>query len=475
MRFSHRDILVTLLLTAALLLGGVPAFAANTLLDVNVDGTPASFQALSTGNLAFLPARDMANLFGADVAYDAKKKELTIKAKKTTVQITVGSSSIRINNRRVLLDASPMIVDNVTYVPAKAAQEIWGARYGWNAQTFYLSTDGSPVQVPPVEKVFLKRAAVTLNGRTQPVTYVLIPADSGLQANVVLAQNVIGQTESLSSIAARSSAQAAINGSYFQSFDETRSQDPYGILIKNGALIHAEGTGSAVGFTSDGSVKMDIVRSDISATVAGKQYSVSLMNHAPAADSGSVTLFTSTYGASTRCAFGTSVTVSNGKVLSVTAGSSVRIPHDGFVLLFTGKQADSAQKIQKGAAASYSVRYTNLAGKSVNWSDVQTAVGAGPLLLKDGVNVLNPAREGFTDTTGFDMEVARSAVGVTSEGDILLVSGVKCVLKDMVSVLSQLDAVQAICMDSGSFAGIYAAGSSAAEPAKEISNALIFK
>jgi len=121
------------------------------------------------------------------------------------------------------------------------------------------------------------------------------------------------------------------------------------------------------------------------------------------------------------------------------------------------------------------VGYTNQAGAKLDWSDVRTAVGAGPMLLKDGKNIANPAKEGFGDSAGFDLAVARSAVGVTSSGDILLVAGVKCTLNQMAEVMRQLGAVHAICMDSGSSSGLYVPGHTLPTPGKEISNILVFK
>lgn len=451
-----------------------PAFAATDTRNVQVDGKAVQFEAITTGNLVFISARDMANLFHADLTYDADEKEVTLKTSKNTAVLKVGSSSVTLNHKKVALDASPMIVDNTCYVPLKAAKEIWGASYGWNEQTLYIRTDGKEVHVPAIEKVFVKEQTVSVGGKNTSVSYILVPKSSNLHADVILAQNSVGQTESLHSLARRSSAKAAINGSYFQSYDSSKSQDPYGLIIKNGNLLHAENTGSVIAFTKS-SVKMDIVRSVISASVGSNHYSVSLFNHTPTANSNTVVLYNSAYGSNTNCALGTSVTVQNGEIVSIVTKQAVNIPSNGYVLLFTGEKAAAAQKFKKGTKVSYSISYTNGDGQTIDFSNVTTAVGAGPLLLHDGNNVVNPEREGFSDSTGFSMTVTRSAVGVTADGNILLVGDVKCTLEQLASIMSQLGAKQAICMDSGSSSGLYAPGSALSAPAKDISNALIFK
>lgn len=474
MRFTHRNILLALLLLA-LFFVPVPAFSATSMLNVNIDGKITNLQAITTGNLVFLPARDLANLFDADLTYDANEKELTLKSGKTKAILNIGSSTIQVNSKKISLDASPMILDDTTLVPVKAASVIWGASYGWNEQTLYIRKDGDAVDVPAAEKVFAKKQTISVGDKDTTVQYILIPQSSGLKADVSLAQNGIGQTESLSSLAKRSSAKAAINGSYFQSYDNTKAQDPYGLLIKNSKLVHAENTGSAIGFTSSGTVKIGIVRGSVAITVGGSSYNTSLVNHIPAMDSNTVVLFTSARGRSTGCAFGTSVVVQNGEIISVSSKKDTSIPNNGYVLLFTGEKATVAQGFKKGTKVSYNISYVNQAGNAVDWSNIETAIGAGPLLLKDGATVINPEKEGFTDTTGFNMTTTRSAVGITKDGDILLVGGVKCTLNQLASVMSQLGAVQAICMDCGSSSGLYMTNGSVPAPAKEISNALIFK
>lgn len=452
-----------------------PALAASDTLQVYVDNKATSIEAKTAGNLVFMSARDACDLFNTSLSYDAKKKELLLEAHKTTAILNIGSTSIHVNGKKVALDASPMIIDNTAYIPVKALSAIWGASYGNNEQSLYIQKDGTAVKIPEIEKVLVKRQAVSVGEKNVPVNYVIVPASSELKTDIILAQNEIGLTETMKSMAQRSSAKAAINGSYFQSYDSSIPQDPYGILIKNGTLIHAEGSGSTIGFTSSGSVKMDIVRSAVSASIGGTSVNISLVNHTPAANSNTVVLYTSVYGESTDCTIGTSVVVQSGEIVSVQSKKAVNIPNNGYVLLFTGSKAAYADSLKKGTKVSYQINYVNQSGSKLDWSDVKTAVGAGPLLLKNGSLAINPAKEGFTDTTGFDLTVSRSAIGVTPNGDVLLVAGVKCTLEQLADVMSQLGAVHAICMDSGSSSGLYVPEHSLPSPGKEISNILIFK
>ncbi len=99
MRLFQRNMLLAVLLLLFCCIAS-PAFSATNNLDVQVDGKTMQFQALATNNLVFIPARDLANLFDAELSYDAKEKELTIKSAKTKAVLTIGSSSIVVNNKK---------------------------------------------------------------------------------------------------------------------------------------------------------------------------------------------------------------------------------------------------------------------------------------------------------------------------------------------------------------------------------------
>lgn len=463
-----------LLTLAFLLLLPVPAFAAETR-SVYIDGQLTDYEALCRKNLVFLSARDLTSGFHSELNYDAEKKVVTITKGKTKAVLTIGSSTISVNDKKISLDASPMLVDSVAMLPAKTVTAIWGASVDWNEQAIYINSDGSKVVVPEPQKVFIEKTKVNISDKSTTVSCVRIPSSAGLSASLVLAQNSIGATEELSSLAQRSYAKAAINGSYFQNYDSSKSMDPYGILIKNGRLIHTETTGSAVGFTSDNQIKMGIVYGTIQANVHGTSFSISLMNHTPGKESSTVSFFTPARGDSIGFYYGTSIIVQNGEITDIVENKNAKIPSDGYVINFTGSEADFCKNLKKGDKVSYSITYVNESGSRVDWSDVQTGVGGGPLLLKNGSMILNPEREGFTDTTSFTLSTPRSALGVTSEGDILLVAGVKCTLEQLAEIMQQLGAENAICLDGGSSSGTYAMDNYVSAPSKEISNAIIFK
>lgn len=458
----------------------LPALAAFDTRNVSVDDTIATIEAFTQDATMYLSASDIGTIFQVEYSYNAEKQELTYLLGKTLfgkkeAVLSIGSNTIVVNGKNATLDATPIKTENTLLVPVKAISLIWGASYACNAETLYIHTDGSKVTLPESPKVFVEKAQVAIGDKQSVIHYIRIPASSELKADIVLANNSIGATEILGDMAKRSSAKAAINGGFFQSFDDTKTQEPYGILIKNGKLIHSDNTGSTLGFTKDGKIKLDILRSVVTVKIGNTSYTASLVNHSPAADSNTIALFTSAYG-DTLHAVGTAITVQNGVVHTISDAKSVTIPKDGYVILFTGEKVSIAKALQKNDTVSYTVSYTNANHAKLDWSDVQTAIGAGPILVKDSKVTCNPAKEGFTDETSFQIAVARSAVGITEDGTVLLIGGVKCNIDELAKVMVDLGAVQAIAMDSGSFSGLYnSTEATVIAPTKAISNALIFK
>ena len=479
MHSLHRNFVATVL-AVALCCVPMPAFAALDTLDVTIDETVTNLQAFSDGGSVFLKASDLSDIFKAELAYDTQKKDATYTLGKTLfgkkeAVFRVDSTDATVNGKEISLHVAPILHEDTLWMPAEVLKSVWNASYGFNDEAVYIHTDGSDVVVPESQKVFVEKKSIIIDEKPMVVRYVYIPNFSALKTDIVLAQNTVSAAEELSSMATRTSAKAAINGGFFQSFDESKAQEPYGILIKDGKLIHSDNTGSTLGFTKDGAVKLDVVRSVVSIKVADTEYTVSLVNHSPAVDSNAISLFTSAYGKSIELN-GTAVVVQNGVVCAVSDSKTVNIPKDGYVLLFTGNKTALTTSMKKGDTVSYAVSYVNGNNTKVDWSDVQTAIGAGPILVKDGKNVLNPAKEGFTDVTSFQIAVARSAVGITEDGTMLLVGGIKCTTEQLAEIMIQLGATNAISMDSGASSGLYSVATEAvAAPMKAINNALIIK
>lgn len=327
-----------------------------------------------------------------------------------------------------------------------------------------------------IAKVLTQTETVTIGNKSADIHYVLVPKTSGLVSDVAVAQNNIGQTDELGNLATQNDAVAAINGGFFQSFDTSKPMDPYGVLIKDGKLIHTGDLSGVIGFTEDNTLKIGIMAPVVTATVSKKTVKVDQLNHTPSRDGSAVSVFSRARGNKIGFSYGTNVIVTNGEITEITDNHDVAIPAGGYIINLTGDAIEQwKDTLAEGAKVSFNVSYVNENGSKSDWSGIKTAIGAGPILLRNGAVAINLAKENFTNEKSTTMSFARSAVGVNEDGNILLVSGVNSTLEQMADVMLQLGAVEAISMDSGSSSGLYANDQYVVKSSRAMSNALIFK
>jgi exopolysaccharide biosynthesis protein len=107
------------------------------------------------------------------------------------------------------------------------------------------------------------------------------------------------------------------------------------------------------------------------------------------------------------------------------------------------------------------------------WEGYETLLRAGPRLVVDGRVRLTPAWEGFRDRAVYARK-PRAAVGLTKENKLLLVTVRRGVLlREMAAIMQDLGAVEALCMDGGSSAGLYHRGKSYLVPRRSMTNLLV--
>ncbi|WP_238996529.1 phosphodiester glycosidase family protein [Paenibacillus pinistramenti] len=316
---------------------------------------------------------------------------------------------------------------------------------------------------------------VKVSGTTFTVRTVKIP--KGTPVTVGLAKRQVGQTDTLASIVKSYKAEAAINGAFFNAYGGPA--DPYGTLIINGQIAHIGRYGTTIGFRRDGTAVMDTVRPSLTGKVTGtddraKSWYATFVNRTPDAGANNTILFTPDRGSKVGFNGGIAVTVSAGVVTRKAANANTAIPKDGFVLVFSGTEKTMAERFTVGSRAEWSMSYTNQAGTTLDWSDVQTAVGAGPRLVTDGIVTLNAKAEGFTDQKILTASAARSGIAILPDGSILLATVNGATMTQWASVMKALGAKQAMNLDGGASTGLYAGGKTLTPAGRLLSSMLVF-
>ncbi|MBF7083101.1 phosphodiester glycosidase family protein [Desulfallas sp. Bu1-1] len=440
-------------------------------------GAGTLYRGITVQDRILVPLRSVLEAFGASVGWDGS--EITVQKGDRVVSLKAGSSRARVEGKETLLDVPPRVVDSITYIPLRFVSEAFGATVGWYEKTgtATVSLDGKFVQVK-----LSNGGSAGIKQYSRQVghiraTVVEIPPGAPVRAVVALARDRVGATEDLASIANRYGAAAAINGTFFEAYGGI--PEPWGTIIRDGKVVHVGNVGSVVGITSDGRVKMDTVRIKVEGGTGGSyewpdNWYAYGFNRTPRSDGSAAYIYTRERGSSLGFAYGTSVVVSGGKVVRVVEGQDVTIPGDGFVINLTGSERYMRDRFEPGKSASYRIVFEDMNGNRLDWSDVVTAVGAGPRLLTGGRITVDPAGEGFTSAKILTGGGARSAIGVKSDGSILLVTVPGATINQLASVMKELGAVDAMNLDGGASSGLYYKDRYLTTPGRRISNALLF-
>lgn len=106
---------------------------------------------------------------------------------------------------------------------------------------------------------------------------------------------------------------------------------------------------------------------------------------------------------------------------------------------------------------------------------LEGAVQAGPRLVKDGKVSLNVVEEGFKDPKILTGGGARSAVGITRDHKLILITLGGATIPQLAEIMKQAGAYQAMNLDGGASSGLYVEGKYLTVPGRQISNAIIVK
>jgi hypothetical protein len=279
--------------------------------------------------------------------------------------------------------------------------------------------------------------------------------------DVVRAGDAAIGLETVTSIAARSGAIAAVNGGYFRTSGDFLG-DSTGTVQIDGVLWSEPDRGRAsVGIVRErhgarllfGHVEWD-------ATIgAGRQRRrLDGINRGRGADD--LVVFTPHFGPATITdASGVEVIVRSGRVTEIrdNAGASA-IPADGFVLSARGDaRAWVLRHVQRGTRVRMTTTLRPAANaRSQPWERAEDVLGAGPKLVTGGVVDVTDVREKMIPTFASDLH-PRTAIATLGDGRALLVTAdgrraperVGLRLDELARLLIELGAREGINLDGG--------------------------
>lgn len=435
-------------------------------------------QPIMIDDRVFVPVRGVLEKLGVKVSWNAKTETITAALEEQKVVLTIGKKEAYKNGALVKLDAPATIVNDTTYVPLRFIGEALGANVTWRSatQSVHINQDQLPFIFPPPlpGPPVAQTKQVTVGGKTYTVQTVEL--EKGYSMNIGFAQQTFGQTASLEQIAKSYEASAMINGTYFEAYGG--KPEPWGTLIHQGQVQHIGSIGATLGLTEDGRAFVDYVQLKVEGTATGTNgwYAYNF-NRTPDEDGSAIIIFNPIRGKNIGISYGTSVVVDQGVVKAVQKNTNVSIPPNGYVIHFTGAEEHVANRFKVGAEVDYQIKYIdpNTNKELSYWKDVRSAVGAGPMLVKDGKVKVDPKAEGFTEEKILSQASARSAIGVKKDGTIILATTSGATVQNWAEIMRQLGAYQALNLDGGASSGLYVNDKYMSRAGRELSNVLWFE
>lgn len=281
------------------------------------------------------------------------------------------------------------------------------------------------------------------------------------QLRIVRALDAGVGMETVSSLAARHRAMAAINGGYFRTTGTYRGES-LGSLVLAGKLIsESHNNRAAVGLITSrktGEVIFGQLKSYVELRVGRSKHDVQGVNRPVSLNE--MLIFTPEFHRTTLTnPDGIEVIVRKNQVVAIEdlKGSS-QIPADGFVISAAGSARDWIKKhVRKGSSARFSWRLSPIESDAQNlWRTAGSVLGGGPQLVKHGKIAITNLEENITNAFVTDRH-PRTAIAKLNSGKILLLTvdgrqpglSVGMSLPMLAELLLELGAVDALNLDGG--------------------------
>jgi exopolysaccharide biosynthesis protein len=439
---------------------------------------PINAQTITTinqNNTTLVQLKVIGEGLGAQVAYNAQTKIVSVVKEEVKIEFTPNSAIARVNGSEQKLLAPAQVIDGSTYVPIRFIAEnlggqielkgnnlsviLGGVQKEWTIESLKQNAPSAPVAALTVQTKMLQ-------GRS--VKYVVVnPANA--MPTVQTASGKINKVQSVGEMAKAAGGVLAINGTYFDAYDG-KMPLPNGTVVKNKETVYITDVGSTIGFTAEGKVLIDFVTTRIQGYKNGQEAWVTYRVNRPSpADPSATVIYTKEYEGTISLDGKTAVICENQYVVSKKTGT-VTVPTNGFVLVMDGNRAN---QFSVGDHVTYETNFTPKTDSKEEWSKVVHAISAGPSLLKNGSDTPNPNLEGFTEAKILTQVAQRSFIGTTSDGRVIVGTSVASV-SELKKIAKELGLQNAMCLDGGGSSALYVNNNYTTGPGRNVNNAIVF-
>lgn len=305
---------------------------------------------------------------------------------------------------------------------------------------------------------------VKLNdGKNRTVHYFAFGLTEDLALMPVLADDRIGTHEDLASMAKRNNAVAAINGTFFNSYD-LNDLMPQGTLMVKRELRHT-GSGIMMGisslneltFTHDRGMYIHLFHQDQWQYWA---WGYNRFNSSPQA----IMVFDSYYKSETLAFPNTTFATVEKGVITRISQDEATIPANGFVVSL-GTQAGITLK--ENDTLYYEIDIVPEQKSALHM------LSNGPKLITNGKADIDYERDGINDPKMTQQAAQRSFIGKKADGTIVMGTVASVTIPQLAEVGIKLGMQEAINLDGGASSGLYYNGKYVTTPGRKLSNALV--
>ncbi len=357
-------------------------------------------------------------------------------------------------NKKVLFDMNTQTIffgNKLTKESGKLARSLMNKRKE-NKPIEKINNKDESTQINSSSNDNILTETKTVNGIKMNV--VTVPNNPAFKYNVVKANNVIIGSEPFESMVSRSNSIVAVNGNYFDAY---KTLIPYGSIIINGEIIQGSGYNAAFIQTKDGKNYINKVTVNHLFTTEKSKINAWYTN-ADLGDPTGIYVFNKYYGNSVKLPSGKYIIVEDDTIKQYeNANKIVNIPKNGHLVYLAQKSIDFNyldKLIKVGDKVNHTIQYKG--DDRIADNSVKILVAAGPLLVKNGKNV------SVSDKSSYEGKIRtqnaqRSAIGIKSNGDVIIVTGTATVDR-LANAMISLGCIEAINLDGGASSALYANG-----------------
>lgn len=213
--------------------------------------------------VSYIPARALNGFSGIEVIWSASSKRAEFIQGAARLSLTVGEKTALINESPLSLSNAAFVEEGTVYVPLKLVLDKLELSAAWSTAPLSVTLTGGEERLvlPAVTrtpssaaKKAVKQEQKAFKVSKKSFTVQIVTVDlmhPDVRLNVVLAGDEIGKVEDLSSMAKRSKAAVAINGTFFDAYTESAHKAPYGYIVTGGELKMKAGGDRRTIFTYD--------------------------------------------------------------------------------------------------------------------------------------------------------------------------------------------------------------------------------